>query len=128
MSYFKFFHWSLTAVVSVASASAIAQGAANSAASPSVSATASGTTTSGQAATPGAYQSAFEGYQAFSDEKVVGWKEANDTVGKIGGWREYAKQARSEDGKPQSQEAKPAGTQQPATGGTGAPAAGHGKH
>lgn len=128
MSYFKFFPGSLTAFALVASASAVAQGAANPASPSAVSTTAAAPTAGGEVAAPGAYRSAFEGYQAFSDEKVVGWKEANDTVGKIGGWREYAKQARTEDGKPQTPDAKPAGTQQPATGGTGAPAAGHGKH
>lgn len=44
-------------------------------------------------AAPGEYRSAFEGYQPYSDEKMVSWKEANDTVGKIGGWRAYAKEA-----------------------------------
>jgi hypothetical protein len=34
-------------------------------------------------------------YQPFSDEKVVPWKEANDNVGRIGGWREYAREARA---------------------------------
>lgn len=42
---------------------------------------------------PFLYQSALEGYQAFSEEKVRPWKEANDNVGKIGGWRAYAKEA-----------------------------------
>ena len=44
-------------------------------------------------ATPAPYRSALESYQAFSDEKTVNWKEANDQVGRIGGWRAYAKQA-----------------------------------
>jgi hypothetical protein len=39
------------------------------------------------------YRSAMEGYQRFSDEKVGSWREANDNVGRIGGWREYAKEA-----------------------------------
>ena len=39
------------------------------------------------------YQSAFEGYQAYTDEKIVNWKEANDNAGRIGGWREHAKEA-----------------------------------
>lgn len=41
----------------------------------------------------GPYQSAFDGYQTYSDDKVLSWKEANDTVGKIGGWRVYAREA-----------------------------------
>ena len=43
--------------------------------------------------TPVPYRSAFEGYQPYSDEKIVSWKQANDTVGQIGGWRAYAKEA-----------------------------------
>lgn len=39
------------------------------------------------------YRSAFEGYRPFAEEKVASWKEANDTVGRIGGWRAYARQA-----------------------------------
>ena len=40
------------------------------------------------------YQSALDGYQRFTDEKVGSWREANDNVGRIGGWREYAREAR----------------------------------
>lgn len=36
------------------------------------------------------YQSAFEGYRAYTDEKFANWKEANDNAGRIGGCREYA--------------------------------------
>jgi len=39
------------------------------------------------------YRSALEGYQPYSENKMVPWKEANDTVGKVGGWRAYAKEA-----------------------------------
>lgn len=42
---------------------------------------------------PPAYRSALEGYQPYTDEKIVNWKEANDNTGRIGGWREYAKEA-----------------------------------
>ena len=42
---------------------------------------------------PGEYRSALEGYQPHSENKTVPWKEANDTVGKVGGWRAYAKEA-----------------------------------
>lgn len=41
----------------------------------------------------GAYRSAFEGYQGFSDAKPVPWREANDNVARIGGWRAYAREA-----------------------------------
>ena len=46
----------------------------------------------GTATTP-AFRSAFEGYQPYTDEKMLDWKQANDQVGQIGGWREYAKEA-----------------------------------
>lgn len=39
------------------------------------------------------YRSAFEAYRPFSEERLLPWKETNDTVGKIGGWRAYAKEA-----------------------------------
>ncbi len=42
---------------------------------------------------PAEYRSAFEGYQPYTEEKPVSWKEANDLTGRIGGWRAYAKEA-----------------------------------
>ena len=77
-----------------------------------------------QTAPPAAYRSAFEGYQAYSDEKIAPWKESNDTVGKVGGWRAYAKEA---------QEPQAPGARQPAAAGAAVgagaanPHAGHGK-
>ena len=44
-------------------------------------------------AAPPPYRSTLEGYQRYTDEKIVNWKEANDTTARIGGWREYARQA-----------------------------------
>ena len=43
------------------------------------------------------FQSAFEGYRAYSDDAVTSWKAANDNVAQIGGWREYARQAQQPD-------------------------------
>jgi len=63
-------------------------------------------------AAPPAYRSALEGYQRYSDEKIVNWKEANDTTGHIGGWRVYAKEA-SQDPSPDGA-AKPAPSTAPA--------------
>lgn len=40
-----------------------------------------------------AYDSAFENYRRFTDERVMSWKAANERVGSIGGWRTYAKEA-----------------------------------
>jgi hypothetical protein len=42
---------------------------------------------------PLVFRSAFEGYQPYIEQKMASWKEANDTVGKIGGFREYAREA-----------------------------------
>jgi hypothetical protein len=56
------------------------------------------------AATPAApqpvYRSAFEGYRPFADEPVRPWRETNDTVGRIGGWKAYAREAQSGDARP----------------------------
>ena len=37
--------------------------------------------------------SALENYRPFTEEKILSWKQANDTVGAIGGWKAYAKEA-----------------------------------
>lgn len=39
------------------------------------------------------YRSSLAGYRVISDEKLRPWKETNATVGRIGGWRAYAKEA-----------------------------------
>jgi hypothetical protein len=52
------------------------------------------------ASTPAPYKSALEGYQPFAEEKLAPWNESNDTVGKIGGWRAYAREASEGAGKP----------------------------
>jgi hypothetical protein len=71
--------------------------------------------TPGAEGRPGDHRSAFEGYQNFADEKVQSWKEANDTVGRIGGWRTYAKEAQEGAAGDQPEGQAPG-------------AAGHGKH
>ena len=38
------------------------------------------------------YQSPMSGYQPYADQPVQSWREANDRVGRIGGWRAYAKE------------------------------------
>ena len=55
----------------------------------------------------------FENYQPFAEEKVLPWKEANDAVRAIGGWRAYAKEANEEAG---ASQAPPAGSVDPAAG------------
>ena len=43
-------------------------------------------------APPVTYRPVFEGYQPYADQAVGNWRDANDTVGRIGGWREYARE------------------------------------
>lgn len=38
------------------------------------------------------YTSALQTYKAYADQPVESWREANDRVGRIGGWRAYAKE------------------------------------
>lgn len=46
------------------------------------------------AAEPVPQPSPLDGYRPFSDEALIPWKEANEQVGRIGGWREYARESR----------------------------------
>jgi hypothetical protein len=47
-----------------------------------------------QAAVPAlAYASPLAHYRPMSEPKVGAWKEANDRVARIGGWRAYAREA-----------------------------------
>jgi hypothetical protein len=39
------------------------------------------------------HQSAFARYKPLGEDKPVAWRQANDTVTGIGGWRAYARQA-----------------------------------
>ena len=52
------------------------------------------------------YRSPFLRYRGLSDDKPVSWREANDAVARIGGWRVYAREA-------QQPEATPSGTDSP---------------
>ena len=42
---------------------------------------------------PAIYQSPFADYRVLGEDKSTPWQEANDTVGKVGGWRVYAREA-----------------------------------
>lgn len=41
------------------------------------------------------YTSTLSGYQGYADEPVQPWRDANDRVGRIGGWKVYAKEKAS---------------------------------
>lgn len=46
------------------------------------------------ASVPGlTYRSPFARYRGLADDKPVSWREANDAVARIGGWRVYAREA-----------------------------------
>lgn len=55
-------------------------------------ATASATAASGGAG----YRSAFEGYRRYDNQPVGSWREANELVGRIGGWQAYAREGQGE--------------------------------
>lgn len=38
------------------------------------------------------YVSPLQSYKAYADQPVEPWREANDRVGRIGGWRAYARE------------------------------------
>lgn len=44
------------------------------------------------------FNSTFTGYRAYTDQSVGSWREANDEVGRIGGWRAYAREAAAVEG------------------------------
>ena len=46
------------------------------------------------------YESSFAQYRRLGDEKPVSWRDANDTVTRIGGWRVYAREAQRPDPAP----------------------------
>jgi hypothetical protein len=43
--------------------------------------------------TSSSYRSAFTGYRGLADSPRVPWREANDRVRDIGGWKAYAREA-----------------------------------
>lgn len=46
------------------------------------------------------YESSFAQYRRLGEEKPVSWRDANDTVTRIGGWRVYAREAQQPDPAP----------------------------
>ncbi|HYF19728.1 MAG TPA: hypothetical protein VEA40_17810 [Ramlibacter sp.] len=45
------------------------------------------------AAQPLPFTSALDGYRRHAEQEVAPWKASNDTVGRIGGWKAYAREA-----------------------------------
>lgn len=95
------FHWLVPVALTMAMPMAFAQPSTESATPDSKSAAPSSVTLS--------YRSAFADYRAYSEQPVASWREANDKVDQIGGWRAYAREA-----------SQPEPVPAPASGATGA--------
>ena len=48
------------------------------------------------------YRSSFTQFKGLGDDKPISWREANDTVTQIGGWRVYAREAQQPEPAPSS--------------------------
>ncbi|MBC7942591.1 MAG: hypothetical protein H7Z19_23040 [Chitinophagaceae bacterium] len=59
------------------------------------------------------YESAFMQFRRIGDDKPVAWREANDAVARIGGWRTYAREAQQPD--PAAVEKPAAASDEPAS-------------
>ena len=70
-------------------------------------AAANGATDANASVPPTLYQSPFMGYRELGVDQTTAWKDANDTVRNIGGWKAYAKEA-TEAAKASASKAKPA--------------------
>lgn len=55
------------------------------------------TTTSENLSATLQYESALSTYQSYSNQPVQSWRDANEHVGNIGGWRTYLREAATED-------------------------------
>lgn len=66
------------------------------------------------------FDSTLSRYKLMTDQKLGSWREANDTVTRIGGWRSYLKEAQAPDAKTTTPQVAPAVPAEPN------PHAGHG--
>lgn len=53
------------------------------------------------------YESSFAQFRRIGDDKPLAWREANDAVARIGGWRVYAREAQQPDPAPAEKPAVP---------------------
>ena len=63
---------------------------------------------------PLAYQSSFTQYHPLGDARPIAWREANDTVARIGGWRVYAREAQQPEPAPPAKAPAPTPAATPA--------------
>lgn len=68
---------------------------------------------------PVAYRSPLAGYRSWTEQPVGSWRETNETVNRIGGWRAYAREGLP--GTTPAAPAAPAATAAPAAGPASAP-------
>ena len=108
------FRWLAPALLVAAGSASLAQTASGKRADP---------LDSSAAVPPLAFQSTLAGYQRHAEQPVGSWREANDTVNRIGGWRAYAREARQLDA-PATNNAPP----KPAAPAPASAPAGHGGH
>ena len=69
---------------------------------------------------PAAYESTLKRLRRPADTQPVPWREANDTVSRIGGWRAYAREAQVVPSAPAAPSTPPAAVPSPAHAGHGA--------
>jgi hypothetical protein len=86
-----------------------------------------------QARVPAAvHSSALSHYRRLGDDARIGWKEANETVNRIGGWRAYAREAQQPEPAASAPASRPSPAPVPASAPAPAPASGakpaHGGH
>ncbi len=108
------FRWLAPAFLVAVCSASLAQSAAGKRADP---------LDSSAAVPPLVFQSTLGGYQRHAEQPVGSWREANETVNRVGGWRAYAREA----GRPDA----PATNNAPSKPATPAPTsapAGHGGH
>jgi len=77
---------------------------------------------------PFRYSSVFTHYQPYQEQPLIPWREANDQVGQIGGWRFYAREAQVPDAEvtPTDSRSEPH-PPQPAAPSVADPHSGHGR-
>jgi hypothetical protein len=81
-----------------------------------------------QASVPASsYRSPLAQYRRLGDEQAISWREANDTVTRIGGWRAYAREAQQPDAAPAARPVDAAPAAKPSDPAKPMPA-GHGGH
>lgn len=76
---------------------------------------------------PASHDSPFAGYRAAGEDGVGSWREANEAVNRIGGWRAYAREA-SRPAPASPVQSAPASPVQPAPAAPGHSMPGHGAH